>query len=129
MCQIRDHHSVLQVLLVAGGGKFQENYQRTTELFHLGQSNQWQQVAATPRKTFVLSGLTIDNTIFMTAKTQDPYGGYWDTWSRAVVIVKYDQQNDTWHNVYQMKNSREEPTAAAVPLSHGFLEYCQFEEN
>ena len=70
-----------------------------------------------------------DNTIFMTAKTQDPYGGYWDTWSRAVVIVKYDQQNDTWHNVYQMKNSREEPTAAAVPLTHGFLEYCQFEEN
>ena len=119
----------MQVLLVAGGGKFRENYQRTTEIFHLGQSDQWKEVASTPRKTFVLYGVTIDNTIFMTARTHDPYGGYWDRWSRKVVIVKYDHENDTWQNFYQMKNSREEPTATAVPLSHGFLEYCQFQEN
>lgn len=105
------------------------NYQRTTEIFHLGQSDQWKEVASTPRKTFVLYGVTIDNTIFMTARTHDPYGGYWDRWSKKVVIVKYDHENDTWQNFYQMKNSREEPTATAVPLSHGFLEYCQFQEN
>ena len=86
-------------------------------------------MAATPRKTFVLYGVTIDNTIFMTARTQDPYGGYWDSWSRKVVIVKYDHENDTWQHFYEMKKSREEPTAAAIPLGHSFLEYCQFENN
>ena len=122
--------STLQVLLVAGGGKFEENYQRTTEIFDLGRaSQQWREVAATPRKTFVLYGVTVDNTIFMTARSHDPYGGYWDSWSRKVVIVKYDQEKDAWQNVYQMKKSREEPTAAAITLSHGFLEYCQFENN
>ena len=65
----------------------------------------------------------------MTARSHDPYGGYWDSWSRKVVIVKYDQEKDAWQNVYQMKKSREEPTAAAITLSHGFLEYCQFENN
>ena len=113
---------------MAGGGKFRVNYQRTTEIFQLGQSSQWREVAATPRHTFVLYGATIDNTVFMTARTHNQYGGYWEQWSRRVVIVRYDQERDTWEKIYQMKKSREEPTATALPLSHGLLEYCQFEK-
>ena len=52
----------VQVLLVAGGGEV-----RTAELLQVGgrEAAQWQEVTPTPRRTFVLHGVTINNTVFM----------------------------------------------------------------
>ena len=52
----------VQVLLVAGGGEV-----RTAELLQVGgrEATRWQEVTPTPRRTFVLHGVTINNTVFM----------------------------------------------------------------
>ena len=52
----------MQVLLVAGGGEV-----RTAELLQVGgrEATRWQEVTSTPRRTFVLHGVTINNTVFM----------------------------------------------------------------
>ena len=120
-------HRIPQVLMVAGGGKYRVNYQRTTEIFEVGRSSQWKEVASTPRKTYVrVEGATIDNTVFMIGRTHDPYGGYFEEWSRRVVIVKYDPEEDKWERVHQMTTYREEPTATSLLITSGFMEYCQF---
>ena len=60
----------VQVLLVAGGGEV-----RTAELLQVGgrEAAQWQEVTPTPRRTFVLHGVTINNTVFMIGGAGDIY--------------------------------------------------------
>ena len=44
-----------------------------------------------------------------------------------MLVVKYQQQEDRWEQVYQVKEFRQSPSASLVHLSYRAMEFSQFD--